>query len=551
MIRHPTLSVLVVAPGEDPPIQPWLSYLHGIPHIELTVVPALPEALGGFDVVVSGTEAVPAHRLEALTGFVRKGGGWMGLFGGGAGEPLPELFGALAGPVGPAAELRVMFQERDHPLACRLPDALYLTGHYQALEATAEGTETVLYADWRYEHSPVLVSRPVGGGRVACTTLRDYGHPGFQQILYRMLLHLAGRPAGDRVLGVGLLGYSPVMGPAHGLGVEATAGLALRAACDLSPERLEQARHDFSGLKTLESAESLGEDPEIDIVIIATPPNTHAGLAVQMMAAGKHVVCEKPLALHPAETARMAETSDRERAFLGCHQNRRWDVDYLAIRQALREGSIGELFYMETFVGGFRHPCGYWHSHDRISGGTAYDWGAHYLDWVVSLMPERVESVVGTRHKRVWYDVTNADQERVQVRFEGGKEAEFLHSDIAAARKPKWHLLGTEGAIVGRWRDVAAFQIDPVLYYDRHEIPSTEMTPDLTLHRRHPSGRLVAQKLALPERRHFQFHRNLADHLLTGEPIEAPLEDSMKVVAILEAAARSAAKGGSVERVDG
>ena len=54
----------------------------------------------------------------------------------------------------------------------------------------------------------------------------------------------------------------------------------------------------------------------------------------------------------------------------------------------------------------------------------------------------------------------------------------------------------------------------------------------------------------LRRRRHFFFHRNLADHLLTGEPIEAPLGDSVKVVAILEAAARSAAKGGSVEGVD-
>jgi septum formation inhibitor-activating ATPase MinD len=51
----------------------------------------------------------------------------------------------------------------------------------------------------------------------------------------------------------------------------------------------------------------------------------------------------------------------------------------------------------------------------------------------------------------------------------------------------------------------------------------------------------------LPERKHYLFHRNLADHLLTGEPIVAPLDDSVRVVGILEAAARSAAKGGTVE----
>jgi len=549
VIRHPPISVLVVVPGDHSPLQPWLSYLRSVRHVELTVAPVLPDDLARFDVVISRKEVLSEVHLGLLARFVQQGGGWMGLFGG-AERPLPELFGVQPTPLGPDAELRVMFRNADHPLACRLPDAVYLPGPYQALEKTAEGTETLLYADWRYEHRAMLVTRSAGAGRVACTTLQAYGHPGFQQILYRTLLNLAGWPFGDRVLGVGLLGYSPFVGQAHGMGVEKTPGLALRAACDLKPERLEQVGKDFPGLKTLESAASLADDPEIDIVLIATPPNTHASLCLQMMAAGKHVVCEKPLALNRSETDRMVEVADRQQVHLGCHQNRRWDVDYLAIKQALQEGRIGELFYVETFVGGFGHPCGYWHSHDEISGGTTYDWGAHYLDWIVSLMPERVVSVIGTRHNRVWHDVTNADQERVQVRFAGGQEAEFLHSDIASVRKPKWYLLGTGGAIVGQWRDIAAYEVDPVLYYERHDIPATEMTPDLTLHRRHSSGQIVTQNLALPQRSHFVFHRNLADHLLTGEPIEAPLQDSVKVVAILEAAARSAAKGGSVERLD-
>jgi predicted dehydrogenase len=169
---------------------------------------------------------------------------------------------------------------------------------------------------------------------------------------------------------------------------------------------------------------------------------------------------------------------------------------------------------------------------------------------VVSLIPDQPQTVIATRHKRVWHDVTNADQERIHIRFAGGQEAEFLHSGIAAVRKPKWYLLGTEGAIVGHWRDVTEYEIDPILYFHQHEIPATEMIPDLTLHRRHPSGQIVAQKLAMPQRQHYLLYRNLADHLLTGEPIVAPLEQSVLVVAILEAAARSAAKGGTVETLN-
>jgi predicted dehydrogenase len=350
---------------------------------------------------------------------------------------------------------------------------------------------------------------------------------------------------------VGILGYSPAVGRKHGLGVEATYGLALFAACDLEPNRLEEARQHFPHITTYASASALAGDPDVELVVVATPPNTHARLAQQMMEAGKHVVCEKPLALTRKESAALADMARQREVHLGCYQNRRWDIDYLAIKRAVAEGLLGDLFYVETFVGDFEHPCGLWHSHEAISGGTTYDWGAHYLDWVLTLIPDPAISVIGTRHKRVWLDTTNADQERIQVRFAGGQEAEFLHSDIAAARKPKWYLLGTEGAIVGHWQDVTAYEIDPVHYFHEHEIPGTEMVPDLTLYSRHRSGRIVSQTLALPERQPFAFYRNLADHLLTGEPITAPLEQSVQVVAVLEAAARSAARGGTVEVLDG
>jgi predicted dehydrogenase len=546
MIVHPPTAILFVTDREDSSLQPLLSYLQNIDHLKLTIEPQMVKDLSPYDVVVTENTAAFAGDNEQLTKFVHRGGGWLGLVKL-SDKPLPQLFGAQTNPLGPEAELRVLFKNKDHPLATRLPEAIYLKGCHQPLDKTTEDTETVLYADWHYQHSPVLVRRTAGEGQVACTTLHAYDDPAFQQILYRLLRLLAGHFEPHRTYGVGLLGYAQSVGQPHGLGIEATPGLILRAACDLDKERLRQAQQDFPEVKTYDSAEGLAKDPEVDVVIVATPPNTHADLSLKMMAAGKHIVCEKPLALNGKETAAMVEMAEKQRVHLSCHQNRRWDVDYLAIKQALADGLIGDLFYLETFVGGFNHPCGYWHSHDPISGGTTYDWGAHYLDWVVSLMPGPVSTVISTRHNRVWHDVTNADQERIQMRFAGGLEAEFIHSDIAAVRKPKWYLLGTKGAIVGHWRDVTFYETDPVVYFHEHDIPATEMVPDLTLYHRHHSGQIVAQKLALPEREHYLFHRNLADHLLTGEPIVAPLDDSVRVVGILEAAARSAAKGGTVE----
>jgi predicted dehydrogenase len=549
MIAHPSLSALLVVQGEDPALQPFLSYLRSVPHVRTTIEPQLPAELSLYDVVLTAQTASYVDQADPLKRFVHDGGGWLGLVQL-SDEPLPNLFGAQPGPRGPCTELRVSFQDSRHQLAVRLPDSVYVTDRHQSLETESEDTEIILCADWEYQSNPVLVTRPLGAGRVACTTLHAFDKPVICQIFYRLLRYLAGHATGDQTVGVGLLGYSPSMGLPHGLGVEATPGLELRAVCDLDPQRLEAAQHSFPGLKTHGSAEGLARDPRVDLVIICTPHNSHSLLSMQMMEAGKHVICEKPLALNQREAAAMVEMAEKRGLHLSCHQNRRWDVDYLAIKQALAEGLIGDVFHVETFVGGFEHPCGLWHSHESISGGTIYDWGAHYLDWIVSLMPDRVTTVVGTRHKRVWHDITNADQERIQLRFAGGQEAEFIHSDIAALRKPKWYLLGTEGAIVGHWQDVTTYEIDPIHYFEQHHIPATEMAPSLTLFRRHHSGQIVAQTLPVPSREPFPFHRNLADHLLTGEPIAAPVDQSMRVVAILEAAARSMAKGGTLEALD-
>jgi predicted dehydrogenase len=550
VIVHPATRILYVGFSRNPSFAPLAPYLTGISHLRLENRDRLPANLDGADVVVTQGESLEEEDAADLADFVRAGHGWLHLVLD-AGSSLPRIFGVSIETLGCETELRVLFENPAHPVASRLPDAMFIDGSQAVLSLDTQDAETVLYADWHFTHRPVLTVREEGRGRAACSVLRDMRHPVLRQIFYRLLRYLGGHAPGNRTIGVGILGYAPSVGKIHGIGVQETSGLELKAVCDLNAERRKQAARDFPGVATPEGLRKLAQDPSVELVIVATPPNDHAESCLQLLTAGKHVVCEKPLALNRREAEAMAEAAQNQRRHLSCHQNRRWDPDYLAIKAALGDGAIGDPFYLEAFVGGFNHPCGYWHSHTPISGGTAYDWGGHYVDWIVSLMPHRVEAVVGIRHKRVWHDVTNADQERIQIRFEGGREAEFLHSDIAAVRKPKWYILGSGGAILGNWRDVTSFQVDPLLYFREDCIPATEMPPTLLLYRRESPGRIVQQPMLLPPRDPFGFHRNLADHLLTGEPLTAPLEDSIKVVEILEAAARSMEKGGSTEVLHG
>lgn len=560
MLKHDPISILMAGGADTKGFAAFGAYLRAMPHVRLYLAGQAGDLPAGVDAVLTVGNQRWTGDASHLQRFAASGGAWLHLAGP-SDASLPDAFGVKPGRAGPHTELRVRFADPAHPMAERLPDAVYLSGIKRELSPAADNVETVLLTDWHFSRQAVLVSRPLGSGRTACTTLQALDDPIFQQILYRLIRYLCRHPL-KHSMGVGVLGFAPSVGRYHGLGLNATPGLRLTAVCDRDPARLAAAMQDFPQVTRHATASAMAADPDVDLVVVATPPNTHADLCIAMMSAGKHVVCEKPLAFFGKETDRMVDHAVRSGVHLSCHQNRRFDEDYLTIKKTVAEHRIGELFYMETFVGGFGHPCAHWHSHVPICGGTAYDWGAHYLDWIVSLIADPLAEVVGTRHKRVWHDVTNADQERIQIRFAGGQEAEFLHSDIAAIRKPKWYLLGTGGAIVGEWRDTILYHSDPDHYFQWDEIPPTEMPPKLRIYRRRPGGDIEQSEPAmfgthaptfLPRHRpvRYPFHWNLADHLLTGEPIAAPLEDSVKVVAILEAASRSMASGGKVEVLNG
>jgi len=544
------VRVLFLAGKEAHPVEPLRGYLNAVHHLQVEFRPTsrLPSNLGDSRVIVlvNPPSLSPADQ-ERLRTFVGEGGGCLGLAGPPM-ESLPALFGARVGHPGPSMELRLNFPDPEHPIAQRLPPELYLRDRFQPLEASDEKSHPALVTMWHYQRVAVALLREEGKGKAGCTTLQAYKDPLFQQIVYRLIRHLAGVRELPP-LRVAILGYGPhgAMGCLHGRAAQEVPGLKLRAFCDLSPERLSQCREDFPGCKTYRTASELAHDSEVDVVIIATPPNTHAALALELLRAGKHVVCEKPMCLTTEEAEAMIQAAEENGRLLSCYQNRRWDADYLAIRQALEEGLVGEPFYLETFVGDFNHPCHYWHSHRPISGDAVYDWGAHYVDWMLNLFPGSIASVIGTLHKRVWRDVTNADQVRVQIRFADGREAEFLHSNVAALRKPKWYLLGTEGAIVSQWNELPVHQLDPITYFREEKIPVTETPPLLTLRRRDPRGSMVVQQLPLVKPRRFPYHLNLADHLLTGEPLAVSAHSAARVVAVLEAATRSAEKGGNPE----
>jgi scyllo-inositol 2-dehydrogenase (NADP+) len=454
---------------------------------------------------------------------------------------LWDAAGLLPGRGLPEHEVRVRPGRDAGEVALRLGgDELVLRAAWPLQDKVADDVEQLLTANSAFRDHPVATWRAataVGTLSLECAgpSLDD---PALARLLVRLLRHVLGRRDAAPVR-IGMLGYGAI-GHEHAAAIGATAGLELAAVCDPVAARVEAARAYAPHLRGHADARDLLADDGVDLVVVSTPPNTHADQVLRALEAGKHVVVEKPFCLTVAEADRQIAAARDAGLLLAVYQNRRWDRDYLALKAAVRSGRLGEVFHVETFVGGFEHPCNFWHSDAEISGGAIYDWGSHYLDWVLDLLPQSVEWVSATAHKRVWHDVTNADHTRVLLHFSDGVEAEFTSSDVAAARKPKFFVLGTEGAVVGDWQQERIVSRSPVGLVAEDRFAVSDAPAALTLLGR-DGARTALPDAPAPAQ---PFHRELADALLSGWPMTVTPEGSRRGIAVMQAATRSAADGG-------
>jgi len=482
-----------------------------------------------------------------LMAFVRDGGCLLM-----APEPgdtvAAELAGLRVSTELPHAEWFVTLADR--PEVARLEREVPVSSRLRTFEVIAPDTTVVATTSVRFTHLPSIAVRTLGAGRVVASGVADLDALQAHATLGRFVARLL-RPtfaADTRTLGVGIVGYGPFggMGYMHGLACTETDGLRLVAAADSAVDRIAAARVDFPDLNAHDSGASLASDETVDIAVIATPPKFHAELALELLRAGKHVVLEKPMCLRRDDADLIIATAREHERSVTVHQSRRWDTDFLAVRRLVEGGVLGDVFNIETFVGGFDHPCRAWHSEESVSGGAVYDWGSHHVDWITLLHGSAPSRVLCTTHSRVWKDTTNVDQLSLWMQWDDGREATFRQSDVCAIRRPKFHIQGTVGTLEGHYRPLRTETVVAGRGYVEHTSHHAEAPVDLRVVRYDGDHGTVESTVRPAPHPGWAFHRNLADHLLLGEELAVRPEESRDVVAVLEAAHRSGAEGGTL-----
>jgi scyllo-inositol 2-dehydrogenase (NADP+) len=240
----------------------------------------------------------------------------------------------------------------------------------------------------------------------------------------------------------GVIGYGLGGMAFHAPLIQAVPELELAA---IVTSRADQVHAAYPGVAVVADAAALLADPSIDLVAISTPNDTHMPLARAALAAGKHVVIDKPFALTSGEGEELIALAASRGLVLSAFHNRRWDADFLTVRKLLDSGVLGEVMLYEARWDRFRpEVTDKWKDKPGV-GGTLGDLGPHLIDQMLVLfgMPEALSADIAIQREGARAD----DYFELTFHY-GARRAVLSSTRMVAAPRPRFSLHGTKGSFV-------------------------------------------------------------------------------------------------------
>lgn len=191
-------------------------------------------------------------------------------------------------------------------------------------------------------------------------------------------------------LSVGLIGYGYAGSTFHAPLIKAVEGLKLAAVVTSKPEDVAR---DWPEIKVYADVDRLVTDAEIQLVIVTSPNHLHHLHAKAALMAGKHVVVEKPFTLTSEQADDLGKLANSRGLKLSVFHNRRWDNDFLTVKQIIDSGLLGAVHSYEAHFDRYRPQVrDRWREHDLPGAGLLYDLGPHLIDQALVLFgpPETV-----------------------------------------------------------------------------------------------------------------------------------------------------------------
>ena len=260
--------------------------------------------------------------------------------------------------------------------------------------------------------------------------------------------------ATDNSIRVALIGYGFVGKTFHAPLIKSVPGLEIVVVGSRNPEKVHA---DLPDAQVIADPAEAVTSAEVDLVVIASPNETHVRLATAALNAGKDVVVDKPFTVTLAEARKLTELALKQERLLSVFQNRRWDSEFLGARAVIEEGRLGEVLHFESHFDRFRPEVRLrWREMPGPGSGVWYDLGPHLADQALQLfgLPKTIAANLAVQRRGAqtddWFHVLlNYDRLRV-----------ILHgSVIVAGGTPRMAIHGTGGSWLKYGLDVQEEQL--------------------------------------------------------------------------------------------
>ena len=347
-------------------------------------------------------------------------------------------------------------------------------------------------------------------------------------------------------IGVAVLGFGLAGRVFHAPFASAVPGLRMEV---IVQRRGEEAAAAWPGVRVLRSVEEAIADRAVQLVVVATPNETHFGMAMAALGAGKHVVVDKPIASTAEEVRRMREMAERNGVLLIPFHNRRWDGDFRTVQELVAGGALGRLVTAESHFDRFR-PIprgGTWKEASGPGSGLLMDLGPHLLDQMLVLFgaPKWVEADV--RRDREGTAIEDAFD--VTMGYEGMR-AMCRSTTVAAIPAPRFLLHGTGGSFEKYGVDrqepalVAGARV-PRMVAEEVWLEEEEAAWGELVTARDPGkpGELERRRVRTLPGDYREFYAGVRDAVLGRGAVPVSAEDGWRVLRLIELARESSDKG--------
>lgn len=337
----------------------------------------------------------------------------------------------------------------------------------------------------------------------------------------------------------GLVGYGSGGRIFHAPLLQA-AGIELAA---IASRKSAEIKRDFPGATAYPTPQELFADHSLDLVIITTPSPTHAALAMEALKAGHNVVVDKPFAGSVKEANQIIATAKEADKLVSCFQNRRWDSDFLTLKDLMDRDVLGDVHHIHSSFSFFKPDAPEsWHNQALPAVGIQFDLGTHLLDQLVQLfgMPDWVEGEVITRRP------SSGVPDRLHARLGYPSVRAIAEADMySPEHAPRFVVQGSKAG----WRkdhmdgQEAQLKSGMKAHDEGYGVEAMDNYGMLTTY---PDGVKTVERVALLNGEHQTFYRLVREAVQNGTKPPVTGEQVRDVLRVIEAVVEAGEKGGRV-----